>query len=178
MGKSHCLRITRTYWLVFRQCLIHLSQVFKVVVFKDLASWHPFAVIVNEHACDNFLRVRRHIWNKLCDSRSLFRLKIELHMRCHSKSQLLLLEYWLCRPVCWTVWNRLGEELTVRISKEVQQWACRGCYEFYVLSQARCFLGRVGIVLGFQSRRSLRPNSPSCDCSSRRSAGTLAGGTI
>ena len=133
MGKSHCLRIIRTYWLVFRQCLIHLSQVFKVVVFKDLASWHPFAVIVNEHACDDFLRVRRHIWNQLCDSRSLFRLKIELHMRCHSKSQLLLLEYWLCRPVCWTVWNRLGEDLPLEFRKKFSSGRAEDVMNFMYL---------------------------------------------
>ena len=93
ISQTHCTRVL-AYWCVVRQCLVHLSQVFKVVAFKSLASGHSMTVIIDQHLGYDFCCFRTHIWDQLGDSWSLLRYKIELHMACHSLKLLKQLSGW------------------------------------------------------------------------------------
>lgn len=83
MCQSHRLRV-RWNWLVLRQCLVHLTQFLKVVMFEGLTCRHSITVIVDEQFCNDFLRIRWNVRDQLRNSGALLMPEIEFHVWCNS----------------------------------------------------------------------------------------------
>lgn len=95
------MRQTHRTWvwpdrLVVRQRLVHVSQVFKVVVFEDLAGGHAVAIIVDEQFGNDLCGLGTHVRNKFGNARPFLWLKVKLHVT--GLSLKLGKQFWCWRP--------------------------------------------------------------------------------
>ena len=171
MSQTHCLRI-RAYWLVFRQTLVNLSQVFKVVVLESLPGRHPIAIVVNKKLSDDFLSVGGNVGNQFSNTRTFLWSKVKLHMTCNSDTKKASRLQISVKNIIQSV------ALTFETSRAAQPMEYPKYCGSYALGLVHCCQGREETRRGSRSRRILLPNSPSYDCSSHRWGDTRAACTI